>query len=288
MLSPGILTAATISTNMRHQAVSSLKQAATALRSSTLTPTITLARFNSTAKSAFGTLAGASPSGFLVRKPEMRQQPNLTILRRTSLLSCPESIPESRPKRIVVGITGATGAIYAIRLLENLRNLGVETHLIISKWALATLRYEADSSEQDIRGLASFNHTAKDMSARIASRSFQHDGMIVVACSMKTLAAIRTGLCDDLISRAADVSLKENRQLVMVVRETPLSDIHLENMLFLRRAGATIFPPMPALYTRPNSLAEVVDQSVGRMLDCLNIHVDSFERWNGFKKQKAP
>lgn len=217
----------------------------------------------------------------------MRQQPGPTFLRKTSILSCPKSVPESRPKRIVVGITGATGAIYAIRLLETLRNLEIDTHLVISKWALATLRYETDLSERDIRGLASFNHTAKDMSAPIASGSFQHDGMIVVPCSMKTLAAVRTGMCDDLISRAADVSLKENRRLVMAVRETPLSDIHLENMLFLRRAGATIFPPIPALYTRPGSLAEVVDQSVGRMLDSLDIHVDSFERWNGFKKQKA-
>jgi len=273
--------------DMRYQVVTSSKQAATTVRRSTLTTTIAHARFKSTAKSAFGTLAGASHIRSIVRKTEMRRQPGPTFLRRTSILSCPRAIPESRPKRIVVGITGATGAIYAIRLLEALKSLGIETHLVISKWALATLRYETDSSEQDIRGLASFNHTAKDMSAPIASGSFQHDGMIVVPCSMKTLAAVRTGLCDDLISRAADVSLKENRRLVMAVRETPLSDIHLENMLFLRRAGATIFPPMPALYTRPKSLAEVVDQSVGRMLDSLDIHVDSFERWNGFKKQKA-
>jgi 4-hydroxy-3-polyprenylbenzoate decarboxylase len=272
---------------MRHEALSSLRQTVTILRSSMLTATVAPARSSSIAKSEFGTLAGASHFSLVVRKPVLRQ-PDPALSRRVSLLSGPEKRPESRPTRIVVGVTGATGAIYAIRLLKTLKDLEVETHLVISKWALATLKYETDSTEQDIRGLASVNHTAKDMSAPIASGSFQHDGMIVVPCSMKTLAAIRTGLCDDLISRAADVSLKENRKLVMVVRETPLSDIHLENMLSLRRAGATIFPPVPALYTRPRSLGEVVDQSVGKMLDSLNIHVDSFERWNGFGKREIP
>lgn len=271
---------------MRHEVVSSLQQTVTILRNSMLTATVALARSSSTAKSEFGTLAGASHFGLVVRKPVLRQ-PDPALSRRVSLLSGPGTRPESRPTRIVVGVTGATGAIYAIRLLETLKDLRVETHLVISKWALATLKYETDSTEQDIRGLASINHTAKDMSAPIASGSFQHDGMIVVPCSMKTLAAIRTGLCDDLISRAADVSLKENRKLVMVVRETPLSDIHLENMLSLRRAGATIFPPVPALYTRPSSLGDVVDQSVGRMLDSLDIHIDSFERWNGFRKRET-
>ncbi|KAH8703033.1 flavoprotein [Talaromyces proteolyticus] len=190
----------------------------------------------------------------------------------------------SRPKRIVIGITGATGTCYAIRLLEVLQSLEIETHLIISKWAIATLKYETKLPEADIRRLASINYLSKDLSAPIASGSFQHDGMIIVPCSMKTLAAVRTGLCDDLISRAADVSLKEHRRLILAVRETPLSDIHLDNMLFLRRAGATIFPPMPAFYTRPNSLDDLVDQTVGRILDMLSISTTGFSRWNGFER----
>ena len=156
----------------------------------------------------------------------------------------------------------------------------------MSKWALATLKYETDLTEQQIRGLAIMNYTFKDMSAQPSSGSFQHDGMIIVPCSMKTLAAVRIGYCEDLISRSADVTLKEGRKLVMVVRETPLSDIHLENMLFLRRAGATIFPPVPAFYTKPQDLEDMVDQSVGRMLDCLGIHSDFFKRWNGFERSE--
>lgn len=195
----------------------------------------------------------------------------------------PSYMPE-RPRRVVIGITGATGTAYAIRLLVILRELGVETHLVISKWALATLKYETSLSEPEIRGLANSTYTAKDMSAAIASGSFQHDGMVVVPCSMKTLAAVRSGFCDDLISRAADVSLKEGRRLVLVVRETPLSDVHLDNMLFLRRAGAVIFPPVPAFYTRPASLDDLVNQTAGRILDSMGIHINGFERWDGFRK----
>ncbi|RKL43049.1 hypothetical protein BFJ72_g4462 [Fusarium proliferatum] len=201
----------------------------------------------------------------------------------------PSSIQQapSRPRRIVVGITGATGAPYAIALLRLLRQLGIETHVVISKWALATLKYETTMTEEQIRSLAYANYTARDVSAPIASGSFQHDGMVIVPCSMKTLAAVRSGYCDDLISRAADVTLKENRRLLMAVRETPLSDVHLDNMLFLRRAGAIIFPPVPAFYTNPDSLEDVVDQSVGRMLDLMGIHTDGFERWDGFKQNKS-
>jgi flavin prenyltransferase len=191
------------------------------------------------------------------------------------------STKESRPKRIVVGITGATGTVYAVRLLEVLRDLGVETHLIISKWALTTLKYETDKTESDIHELASRSYAARDMTAPIASGSFLHDGMIIVPCSMKTLAAVRIGFGDDLIARAADVTLKERRTLMIVARETPLSDIHLENMLFLRKMGAVIFPPVPAFYTRPKSLDEIVEQSVGRMLDNFDIDTGNFERWNG-------
>lgn len=186
------------------------------------------------------------------------------------------------PRRIVVGVTGATGAVYAARVLTILRDLGIETHLIMSKWATATLKYETTTTTSDICKLASEVHSFKDVAAPIASGSFLHDGMIIVPCSMKTLASVRAGICDDLISRAADVSLKEGRRLMLVVRETPLSQIHLSNMLFLRQAGAIIFPPVPAFYNKPQNLEDMVDQSAGRMLDCMGIHTDGFRRWNGF------
>jgi phenylacrylic acid decarboxylase len=186
-----------------------------------------------------------------------------------------------------VGITGATGVVLAIRILQILRTLDIETHLVMSKWAVATMKYETPLSELEVRSLATHNYTAKDLSAPISSGSFQHDGMIVVPCSMKTLAAIRIGYSDDLITRAADVTLKEDRTLLLAVRETPLSDIHLDNMLFLRRAGAIIFPPVPAFYTRPESLEEMIDQSVGRMLDSFHISTDGFERWDGFRTEKT-
>ncbi|QKD56821.2 flavo protein [Fusarium oxysporum Fo47] len=166
--------------------------------------------------------------------------------------------------RIVVGITGATGAVYAIRILTILRHLGVETHLIISKWALATLKYETSMTEAEIRALSSRSYTAKDLSAPIASGSFQHDGMMIVPCSLKTLAAIRSGYCDNLIARAADVTLKEDRRLLLAIRETPLSVTHLENLLSLRRANAIIFPPVPAFHTGPESIEDI--------------------RWKGFKR----
>jgi 4-hydroxy-3-polyprenylbenzoate decarboxylase len=210
---------------------------------------------------------------------------SIASTRHHSLLLCPDQdSPISRPKRIVVAITAATGATYAIRLLEILQDLGIETHLIISKWALQTLKYETDLTEQQIRGLATVNYTFKDMSAPPSSGSFQHDGMIVVPCTMKTLGAVACGTGDDLISRSAEVTLKEDRKLVMVVRETPLRACHLENMLSLRNENAIIFPPVPAFYTKPRNIAEIVDQSVGRMLDCLHIHSDGFKRWNGFER----
>lgn len=190
-----------------------------------------------------------------------------------------------RNPRIIVGVTGATGTLFAIRLLEILRQLEIESHLILSKWAQATMKYETDMSWEEFQALATKSYVMKDMAAPPSSGSFLHDGMIVVPCSMKTLAAIRSGYCDDLISRSADVCLKERRKLVLVTRETPLSAVHLDNMAFLDRAGATIFPPVPAFYTRPKSIADLIDQSVGRMLDALGIHVDGFERWEGMRKK---
>lgn len=190
-----------------------------------------------------------------------------------------------RNKRIVVGVTGATGAVFAIRLLELLRTLDIETHLILSKWAVATMKYETDHPPEYLHSLATRSYVMKDMAAPPSSGSFLHDGMIIVPCSMKTLAAVRAGYCDDLISRSADVCLKERWRLVLVVRETPLSAVHLDNMAFLQRAGATIFPPVPAFYTRPKSIEDIIDQSVGRMLDSLGIHVEGFERWEGMRRE---
>ncbi|RAK71451.1 UbiX family flavin prenyltransferase [Aspergillus fijiensis CBS 313.89] len=190
----------------------------------------------------------------------------------------------SKPKRIVVGITGATGTVFAIRLLEQLKQLGVETHLILSKWASVTMKYETEVPDAHLRSLATYNYSARDLAAPISSGSFLHDGMIVVPCSVKTLAAVRMGYCEDLIARAADVSLKEGRKLMLVVRETPLSEIHLENMLALRRAGAVIFPPVPAFYTKPQGLDDLVDQSVMRMLDNFGITLETSPRWNGLRR----
>lgn len=189
-----------------------------------------------------------------------------------------------RNPRIVVGVTGATGTVFSIRLLEILRALDIETHLILSKWALATMKYETDVPASHLVSLATKHYAMKDMAAPPSSGSFLHDGMVVVPCSMKTLAAVRAGYCDDLIARSADVCLKEGRRLVLVVRETPLSAVHLENMAVVQRAGATIFPPVPAFYTRPKTIEDLVDQSVGRMLDSLGIHVEGFERWEGMRK----
>ncbi|KAH6641975.1 flavoprotein [Boeremia exigua] len=200
--------------------------------------------------------------------------------------TCVSYMP-ARPRRVVVGITGATGTVYAIRILQILKELNIETHLVISKWAHATLKYETSLGAAEITELATKSYNARDVSAAPASGSFQHDGMIIVPCSMKTLAAVRCGLGEDLIARAADVSLKEGRKLVLVVRETPLNDIHLDNMFTLRRAGAVIFPPVPAFYTQPQSLNDVIDQSVGRMLDSMGIFTDIAPRWEGFERGRT-
>lgn len=190
---------------------------------------------------------------------------------------------KSRRKRIVVAMTGATGAILGIKVLLALRNLDVETHLIISKWAEATIKYETDYHPKNVRALADYVHNINDMAASISSGSFKTDGMIVVPCSMKTLAAINSGFCDDLTSRTADVMLKERRKLVLVARETPLSEIHLRNMLSVTQSGAIIFPPVPAFYIKASSIDDLVDQSVGRMLDLFDLDTDDFERWGGWK-----
>ncbi|KAL6826562.1 flavoprotein [Trichoderma camerunense] len=213
--------------------------------------------------------------------------PSLTVPDNVnSSISHNISRSQTRRKRIIVAMTGATGTILGIKLLIALRRLNVETHLVMSKWAEATLKYETDYHASNVRALADHTYNINDMAAPIASGSFRVDGMIVVPCSMKTLASISTGLCDDLISRAADVILKERRRLVLVARETPLSEIHLRNMLDVTRTGAIVFPPVPAYYIKPSSVEDLVDQSVGRMLDLFDLDTEDFERWNGWNKEK--
>jgi 4-hydroxy-3-polyprenylbenzoate decarboxylase len=192
---------------------------------------------------------------------------------------------EKRRKRIVVAMTGATGAILGIKLLTVLRRLNVETHLILSQWGEATIRYETDYIPANVRALADHVHSIHNQAAPISSGSFHADGMIVLPCSMKTLAAVNAGYCDDLISRAADVMLKERRRLVLAVRETPLSEIHLRNMLDVTRAGAIICPTVPAFYMKPGAIDDLVDQMVGRMLDLFDLDTGDFKRWNGFQNE---
>jgi len=183
--------------------------------------------------------------------------------------------------RIVVGITGATGAVYGVRLLDALGELGVERHLVVSRWAEVTILKETGQSARELAAKASVVHSRKNQAACIASGSFRHDGMIVAPCSMRTLAAIRCGGAEGLIPRAADVTLKERRRLVLVVRETPLNDIHLENMLALSRMGAVIAPPVPAFYNNPQTIDDLIDHTVGRVLDLFGLEHPTLRRWVG-------
>jgi 4-hydroxy-3-polyprenylbenzoate decarboxylase len=188
---------------------------------------------------------------------------------------------QTQPVRLVVGITGATGAIFGVRLLEALRGSSVETHLIVSKWGAHTLAQETAYTLDRVRQMATFSYAANDQGAAISSGSFVTAGMVIAPCSVRTLAAIATGQGEHLVHRAADVVLKERRKLVLLVRETPLNDIHLENMLKLSRMGAVILPPVPAFYNHPQSLDEMVDHIVMRTLDQFGIHTDLAERWGG-------
>ena len=183
--------------------------------------------------------------------------------------------------KIIVALTGATGAIYGVRLLERLRDAGVETHLVISRWGARTLLHETPYSREHVESLATVSYAPADMGAAISSGSFQTDGMVVAPCSAKTLAAIAHGFGENLIHRAADVILKERRRLVLLVREAPLSDIHLENMLKLSRMGVQILPPMPAFYNHPATIDDIVDHTVSRVLDQFGLDAGGAERWSG-------
>jgi flavin prenyltransferase len=184
--------------------------------------------------------------------------------------------------RVVVAMTGATGAIFGIRLLERLRGIAdVETHLIMSRWARLNISAETDYTPAQVQSLADVTYNEGDQGAAISSGSFRVDAMVVVPCSMRTLAAIRHGLADNLVARAADVVLKERRNLCLVPRETPLNAIHLDNMLALAQLGVGICPPMPAFYNRPTTLDDLVDHITVRVLDQLGLNIDYPKRWTG-------
>ena len=191
------------------------------------------------------------------------------------------SMREAKPTRLIVGITGATGTILGVRLLQMLYGSGVETHLVISKWASRTLAHETPYTVEQVQKMATHNYKVGDQGAAISSGSFITLGMVVAPCSMKTLAAIAQGYGDNLIHRAADVILKERRKLVLVVREAPFNDIHLENMFKLSRMGAVILPPVPAFYDHPQSLDDMINHIAMRILDQFDIHLDVMNRWDG-------
>ena len=191
-------------------------------------------------------------------------------------------------KRLVVAITGASGAMYGIRLLQWLRESAqVETHLMISDAGVLSMHYELDMKRKDIEALADVVHSVRDVGACVASGSFQSEGMIIAPCSMKTLGSVAHGLSDNLISRAADVMLKERRRLVLMVRETPFNLAHLRNMTSVTEMGGIIYPPLPALYQKPRSIEEMVDHTTGRVLDLFGIQQTLAPQWQGIKLQRA-
>lgn len=181
-------------------------------------------------------------------------------------------------------MTGATGAIYGIRLLEALHaHENIEVHLVLTRWAEATIAIETPYKCDAVKALADHTHAINNQAASISSGSFIVDAMVVVPCSMKSIAAIRTGMTDNLLIRAADVTIKENRKLILVPRETPLNQIHLENMLFLSRMGVEMIPPMPAFYNHPSTVDDIIDHTTARILDHLGIHHSVGSRWGDSK-----
>jgi 4-hydroxy-3-polyprenylbenzoate decarboxylase len=187
----------------------------------------------------------------------------------------------AKPTRLIVGITGATGTIFGVRILQMLHGSGVETHLVVSKWGARTLVHETQYSLKYVQSLATQSYGIGAQGAAISSGSFVTLGMVIAPCSMRTLAAIAHGLGDNLIHRAADVILKEKRKLVLVVRESPFNEIHLENMLKLARMGVVILPPVPAFYNNPQSLDDMINHITMRVIDQFDIHLDVMNRWDG-------
>ena len=185
------------------------------------------------------------------------------------------------PRRLVVGISGASGAIYGVRLLELLKSTDIETHLVMSKSAEMTLVYETDYKPKDVRALATVNHPMADIGASISSGSFPTMGMIVLPCSIKTMSEIATGVTSSLLSRAADVVLKEKRRLVLAVRETPLHGGHLRTLTTLADIGAVVAPIVPAFYNRPKTVDDIINHTVGRLLDFFGVETKVVRRWEG-------
>ncbi|CAN7754603.1 UbiX family flavin prenyltransferase [Variovorax sp. LjRoot130] len=192
----------------------------------------------------------------------------------------------SQRKRLIVAITGASGTIYGVRLLQLLRAMpDWETHLVMSSSGALTASQEIDMKRADIEALADVVHNVKDIGAAVSSGSFRTAGMVIAPCSMKTLASVAHGLADNLISRAADVILKERRRLVLMARETPFNLAHLRNMTAVTEMGGIVFPPVPAFYARPDSIEAMVDHTVGRVLDLFDIeHHDLVRRWEGLQR----
>ncbi|HKX20961.1 MAG TPA: UbiX family flavin prenyltransferase [Nitrososphaeraceae archaeon] len=186
---------------------------------------------------------------------------------------------ETKYDKIVVGFSGASGVIYGIRLLEVLHSINIQTYLIISEWAKRNIETETNKTLEYVKSLSSINYDNFKLDAAVSSGSFLHDGMVIVPCSMKSLSSIANGYDDTLISRAASVTLKESRTLILVPRETPLSRIHLENMIKLQDAGAIILPAMPGFYHKPSTIDEIIDHLVGKILDQLKIKHELFTRW---------
>ncbi len=186
--------------------------------------------------------------------------------------------------KLTIAITGASGVIYGKRLLEELRNKKIETHLVISQAAKQIIKHELETSEKTLEKLADHVHEIDDWSSPIMSGSFKTDGMVIVPCSMKTLAGIASGFAENVILRAADVALKEKRKLILVPRETPLNTIHLRNMLDLTKQGVIIVPAMPAFYHKPKNIEDLVDFVVGRVLDILGVEHTLYKRWLEIQK----
>ncbi|MBI5967112.1 MAG: UbiX family flavin prenyltransferase [Deltaproteobacteria bacterium] len=182
-------------------------------------------------------------------------------------------------KPLIIAMTGATGAIYGIRLLQVLREKSMEVHLVMSAWAEKTISLETNYAIEEVRKLAKKCYAVDDLSAPISSGSFPTEGMVIIPCSMKTLAGIAHGISENLILRAADVMLKERRKLILVPRESPLSLIHLRNMTLAAEAGAVLLPPMAAFYFKPQSIADLIDHLVGKVLDLLGVEHHLFPRW---------
>jgi 4-hydroxy-3-polyprenylbenzoate decarboxylase len=192
----------------------------------------------------------------------------------------PSRPPKQLPKRLIVGISGASGIIYGVRLLEALKTLPVETHLVMTRTAEVTLAHETRMKVADVRRLADVAYPISDLAAAISSGSFRTIGMIVAPCSMRSLGEIAHGITSNLLTRAADVVLKERRRLVLVTRETPLHTVHLRNLVTVSELGAIVAPPMPAFYNKPKTLDDVINHTVGRILDLFDLDTGKVKRWS--------